>query len=832
MNNFKIISRILIFFLAQSFIAQHLLAQTYSWQNVNLQGMGYVTGIISHPISKDVYARTDVGGIYRWDASIIQWLPITDGKISAYNVEGIAVNPTKAEEVFITTGNKENGKLYKSTDKGQSWLDLRGFNAFVAGNDIWRNAGPRLSVDANNRGLLMFYASRKNGLQRSTDSGQTWQTVSNSNLPFGIEANGGQNFVLIDRTSGNTYTSSNLVYVGVSGYGIYKSTDGGNSFTAMTGGPDPAINFPVCADMDSYGSLFVTYTTKWDGGDGLVYQYSTNGTGNNITPIPANGSGFAGIDVCDSDPNLLVTFSWKWGWKNNDVQGIYYSTDGGKSWSSRSFLSNNINDPAWWDTNNGLMYTWSGGAMFDPVDPKKVWFTHGYGVMTALDITKPNPVYDFPMKGLEELVAMQVFTVPSPDVTGLFAAVADVRGFVVKNKTQVPVSALDNGSFGMTSCFDYCVADPNFIVRVGDSELYWQSQGFGFKSANGGTNWSAFTTKPANAAHGNIAISANDKNRWVWAPINYSGCGWNVLPHFTTNGGASWSQSSGIPAGDNDCTEEWTASRFLAADRVNGSTFYYYTYHAGTAKFFRSENSGQSFSQITNISLPGHHKMKMEAIPGKEGNLLLCTFNGSGLYKTTNGGSSWATVTTVDKAYRFGFGKAIGTSKEFTWFLYGIVNGNEGLYYSTDLGTTWVTINSGNIPAGCIDLTGDYNEEFTVYLATAGRGIIYGTNSAATSVQLLPHSGTKDSLLKVFPNPASSQFNVSFNSDQAGKAFFSVYNTSGKLVFSNACELSSGINTLHFLESDLNLSNGLYLLKIQKKQHAFQGKILITNNKY
>ena len=40
----------------------------FAWRSVNIQGMGYVTGLVIHPLPPyDVYIRTDVGGAYRCD---------------------------------------------------------------------------------------------------------------------------------------------------------------------------------------------------------------------------------------------------------------------------------------------------------------------------------------------------------------------------------------------------------------------------------------------------------------------------------------------------------------------------------------------------------------------------------------------------------------------------------------------------------------------------------------------------------------------------------------------------------------------------------------------
>ena len=50
------------------------------WQSVKYGGSGYVPGLVFHPTSPNVlYARTDMGGVYRWDEAAATWTPITDG---------------------------------------------------------------------------------------------------------------------------------------------------------------------------------------------------------------------------------------------------------------------------------------------------------------------------------------------------------------------------------------------------------------------------------------------------------------------------------------------------------------------------------------------------------------------------------------------------------------------------------------------------------------------------------------------------------------------------------------------------------------------------------
>ena len=794
--------------------------QVWTFKNVNLQGMGFVTGIATHPKSNDIYVRTDVGGVYRWDQANNHWMPITDGKIEGYNVEALALNPSNENEVFIVVGNKSAGKLYKSVDKGESFEQMTNFSAYIAGNDPWRHDDPRLSIDPNNGGKQIFFASRKNGLLKSEDGGNKWNPISSSVIPAGTTADGGQAFVVFDKNSGNATSNSLTLFVGVAGNGVYKSTDSGLSFTLLPGGP--SINYkPVCGAIASDGTLYVTYASAWDTGDGKVYKYPATGPGVNITPSNNAGTSFAGIDVCDTDPNRIVTFQWRFG----QTKGIHLSTNGGNSWTTKTCLSANIKDPEWWHTVGATDWNWSGGITFDPQNANKVWFTHGYGVFRTDDINASKPIWDVPMKGLEELVVLQVFSAPSPNSQKLYAAVADVRGFAISDLNQLPSTCFEKESFGMTSSFDFCVADPNYLVRVGDNEQYWQSKGFGYVSTNGGQSWNSFPSKPKDAAHGNIAISATNKLNWVWAPINYSGCGWNVLPHYTNDGGKTWLQCSGIPTGNNDCTEEWSASRFLVADRVNGSKFYYYSFTGGTSKFYRSTDGGQTFSQVTAISLPSNYKVKMEAVPGKEGNLFMCTRNGSALLKTEDGGVSWNKLISVDKCFTFGFGKIIGGSTNPTIFMKGIVKGVDGVFFSTDAGATWTQIMGGNVPGGSLDITGDMKEEYTFYMATSGRGIIYGTYSTVTSSNLPKINGFNN--INIYPNPIENYFNVSVNSQQSVHAQFFIYNLSGTLIHFQMANLVAGENIFSYNADELKIVPGMYIFKVQTSKSDFNQKICI-----
>lgn len=53
-------------------------AQVYNWKSVVIKGGGFVTGIVTHPNAPGlIYARPDIGGAYRWNATSNSWLNLS-----------------------------------------------------------------------------------------------------------------------------------------------------------------------------------------------------------------------------------------------------------------------------------------------------------------------------------------------------------------------------------------------------------------------------------------------------------------------------------------------------------------------------------------------------------------------------------------------------------------------------------------------------------------------------------------------------------------------------------------------------------------------------------
>ncbi|MDQ2732823.1 MAG: hypothetical protein M3Y56_14285, partial [Armatimonadota bacterium] len=103
----------------------------YSWRNVTITAGGFVDGLVFSPVQKGlIYARTDIGGAYRWDAAVGRWSPLNDwagGKdANLLGCESIGVDPVDANRVYMAAGTYTqgwagNGAMLRSTDQGRTW---------------------------------------------------------------------------------------------------------------------------------------------------------------------------------------------------------------------------------------------------------------------------------------------------------------------------------------------------------------------------------------------------------------------------------------------------------------------------------------------------------------------------------------------------------------------------------------------------------------------------------------------------------------------------------------------------------------------------------------
>lgn len=695
-------------------------ASNYTWNSVPMNGGGYVTGLIYNPAQNSLlYARTDVGGAYRWNASTTTWTPLTDflSDGNDMGVLSLAADPTNANRVYIMTGMyldswANNGDFYSSVDQGNTWTKTTlpfKVNANMAG----RNTGERLQVDPNLPSTL-FMASNINGLWKSTNYGaqNSWTQVTS--LPESTIT-----FVLMDPTSSTSGTATRRIIVGTTNTAkpLYISNDGGSTWSPMSGEPTGYI--PMQGLINS-GNLYVTLSgfgsntseSPGPGGavSGAVYRYSISG--NTWTSIisPVSGYGYGGISVDKSNPNnIIVSTMDAWG-PHDD---IYRSTNGGQTWTSVLLTYGSINTSKAPYVATQTPH-WITDIEIDPFNNNNAFFNTGYGVFYTTNlqaaVSSTNKVaWSFEDTGLEEIVPSAIVSPPSG--TNLLSAVGDQSGFKHDSLLSSAASTVFSPNTSANESIDFAESVPTKVVRTYSK---YTTAGAAY-STNQGVTWTEFPTAPAGSgADGKIAISA-DGSRILWTTRDTNG---NAMgTYLSTNNGSSWTAVTGLPTGLNPVADRVNSNKFYAYDAVNGKVYY-------------STNGGVSFT-LSSTSLPtlpsySSNDGVLKAVFGQEGQLWL-TDGSNGVYRSTDSGVTYSKVTSVTEAYKIGYGKAVLSSAYPSIYIVGIVGGNYGFYRSNDAGSTWTRINDSTHQFGHInDITGDPKVYGRVYIGTSGRGILYG----------------------------------------------------------------------------------------------------------
>lgn len=695
----------------------------YTWNHVAIVGGGFVPGVVLHPAEPGLmYARTDMGGAYRWDAAAGRWIALTDwAGADDWNLLGIAsiaLDPTEPDRLYLATGTytngwSGNGAMLVSTNRGQMFrrYDL----PFKLGaNEDGRNSGERMGVNPF-RPKELLLGTPKDGLWKSTDHGQSWAKVTSFPVTASTANGNGIVFVLY-----SPYTSG-LVFAATSqAGGLFRSSDAGLSWQPVSGQPTDFL--PVRAALSSNGILYVTYANAPGPNgvsNGAVRKLSlADGAWSNITPIGPWWAtnlwyGFCGVTVDAQNPNTVMVSTLDRWWPGDTV---YRSTNAGASWIG---LRDEGDSAPWghqWDNyavrdsslspflNFGGASAefghWIADVKIDPFNPNHVLYTTGATVWTSNDVTnvdsKQMTHWTVGANGIEQTAIGELISPPAG--AHLLSAMGDIGGFRHDDFTVSPPAGMfRNPLMTSTTGIDFAGLNPAIVARVG-----WAGQHGGY-SSDGGTTWTPFASEPAGASGnpGGIAVSA-DGSTFVWEP----GSG---APAFAGIGGA-WSVCAGAPA-----------NQRVGADRVNPHKFYSFDSAAGTV--YVSVDGAATFTAAA-TGLPAQSGV-IRATPGREGDLWLALSDG--LYHSTDSGATFVNAGTVQHATAIGFGMHAPESDYPALFLTGQVNGLNGVYRSDNAGASWVRINDDAHQYGWVGvITGDPRIFGRVYLGTNGRGIVYG----------------------------------------------------------------------------------------------------------
>ena len=713
-----------------------------------------MTGLVFHPTSANVlYARTDIGGAYRWNQTASSWTPITDGlgfggaESSYHGIESMAVDPNDDRLVYMAAGmyntDKADARLYISSDRGDHWTFVN-LPFSTGGNNGGRAMGERLMVDPNKPSTL-FYGSRTAGLWKSADSGRTWaQVTSLSSVKMTqdqIKAAGGSamgiELVVADTGTKGTGTATQTLYAAVApdyasvaglGSNLYRSTNGGASWTALTT-PVSGYHIPhIVRSAD--GPLYIVFTKDaGPGAGGPARLYKFDGTTWTLLksedPNGGTNFGLGGLSVHGSGAStriaLGVTNSWG-SWSGQQI--VQLSDDGGLTWRE-------IEATMPGETASG----WVDDVEIDPSNRDHILHVHGGGVVETRNASSTTPTWHGNIAGIEEIAALAIVAPPAGAPYLLINSAGDVGTWVHTNVATKPTLAPGLGwSNGISA--DMAWSDPQYIAASG--AINSSNTGTGYWSGDGGKTWTTFASLPAGAAtntssESSMAVTA--RNKAVWAPAN-------SVPSYTTDNGATWTATN-LPA---LAAVGWNRGYRLAADRKNPNKVYAYdsggAWWASAGRFYVSTDGGHSFalsqgSVTASLAPNGWGVTSMAVNPNVEGDIWLA--DGNALYRSVDSGASWQKLSQfasvqsgnpwpdLQGASIVALGKAkAGAPYPAAVYVVGTVSGVWGVYRSDDGGATWTRFNDDAHQFGGIGvMAADQNLYGRIYVSGTGRGLLY-----------------------------------------------------------------------------------------------------------
>jgi xyloglucan-specific exo-beta-1,4-glucanase len=686
----------------------------YCWGSVVIGGGGFVSGVVMSTREPNlIYARTDVGGAYRWNEAAQGWLPLTDwvaeNQVGLLGVESIALDPSEPNRVYLLAGISyfDGGKtaILSSTDYGDTFAVHEVTAQFKAhGNGPGRQNGERLAVDPT-QGSILFAGTRADGLFRSADRGVTWSRVAS--LDVTTTATGsGIAFVLFDPRSGSAGEATRTLYAGISRTAepnLYVSTDAGATWSAVPG--QPITYAPQRAVLAESGELFVTYGNGAGPGRtgmnpmdrGEIWKLDVAaGVFTEITPLRGDDNrAFGGISVDATNSSRLLASTINtyqeqpWGFGDR----IFLSTDAGASWADlfgRNRVVMDTNGLPWIDQH---AIHWAGSIEIDPFNPERAFVTSGNGIFMTQNLGAPSSTWSFAAHGVEEMVPLDAVSVPGGP---LVSAIGDYDGFVHDDPTRSPELGVHTPSMGTTQGLAAAALAPERLARVGRA-LYI--------STDGARSWLP-ATKPVMQNGGRLAYSADGSVLLLAV---------GTSAYRTLDLGASWSAVSGI-----------NFNATPSADSVNPNKFYAYDVTAGL--IYVSNDGGQTFASSTAVGTGGARRIR--TLPGSEGDVWIA-LNGAGLVRSVDSGSSFQRIAGVDSCRAIGFGAPAPNQSLPAAYIWGAAGGGpRGVYRSDDAGASWQRINDDahqfGGPGNGEFIIGDANVYGRVFLSTAGRGIARG----------------------------------------------------------------------------------------------------------
>ena len=415
------------------------------WGTLKIGGAGFVSGIVTG--QKEMYLRTDVGGAYRYDYDINEWVQlfgfVTEYDRGLLSVKGIAIDPTDDMTAYFLCGcayfSDAKTVIFKTTDGGKTFTSVDVTEHIqVHGNGDGRECIEPIAVDPDDPNTIYAggdVTAGKSALIKSTDGGKTWNPVMGYDA-LGLFSGelkypswtdhmvrGTEPAKLYNEQNGIgcVYIEGGKVYVGTSVTGqanIHVADVKDDKFEPIKALPN--ANYPLSITSDHNGNLFFTYIAglAFSGAAGGAYKYNIKSGEVEELSVSKNSIGMIEVDKNNPDKMFARTcgmWSDQWygeEWVQDDPttpenegtiawgDHFFRSSDGGKTWEDitpgqgetdystgsgvKKFKSLPMSTGGY-DWVDKKACHWGSGILIDPRDPEgdRILLTSGNGVFAC-----------------------------------------------------------------------------------------------------------------------------------------------------------------------------------------------------------------------------------------------------------------------------------------------------------------------------------------------------------------------------------------------------------------------------------------------------------------
>lgn len=565
-----------------------------------------------------IYAGAASGGIFKSTDGGGSWNAIFEDEVSL-SIGDISIAPSNEDIIFVGTGEANAGGgsmaydgfgIYRSDDAGETWLHLGLENCGSVGRLAVHPADPQICfVAAMGR---LFSNNPERGVFRTTDGGSTWEKVL-----FLNDSTGAIDMVINPDNPDILYASMwervrrpNRRDYGGPSSGLYRSLNGGDTWTEMTSG----------LPNDAY-------------------------------------VGRIGIDIAAADPDVLYAIY------ADDIgyfDGVYKTTNGGNSWTRTSDgdLSNMYASYGWW----------FGRISVDPVNPYTAYAIgfdlyktssggDNWSMISAAVHVDQHDLVAHPQNPSHLVLGNDggIYISNNAGSSWTFLENLPITQFYTcEVDEQYPErfygGTQDNGTnrtmTGSDDDWQSIYWGDGFYVLVDPADnnyVYAEYQYGSFaRSTNGGYSFNTAMT----------GISGSDRKNWntpvIFDPVNpqilYYGA--NRL-YKTTNRAVSWTAiSPDLTNGGGGVNVTWGTITTIAAAASNDQYIY-----AGTddGNVWRTSNGGANWTKISE-ELPVRWVTRLAVDPSDE-EIVYVTLSGfrydsylPHVYRSTDGGENWEDI--------------------------------------------------------------------------------------------------------------------------------------------------------------------------------------------